>query len=252
MPYGGRCSSLGPSVLLECCGEGYIWSIPYGSLNYRFLVSSHRGLQSAVTWLLWTNHLCSPHRTLSCSTCRLNAGSLLHWRDPSSCPEGNGWMLLHILRFFLMVWYIYAHTHLTLMKKTFKITHAGTKCGDRPEREERELFLNLKDVTSVLLPHVFDVHYLRQGCDVTAGIYLSITKLLEKLQGEFDKTSRNCWQWANKQMIIFGGVPDSGTTFTFDLSNITDQGALIIKHSPHIVRNELLVGGLHSLSVFLV
>lgn len=53
-------------------------------------------------------------------------------------------------------------------------------------------------------------------------------------------------------MIIFGGVPDSGTTFTFDLSNITDQGALIIKHSPHIVRNELLVGGLHSLSVFLV
>lgn len=41
------------------------------------------------------------------------------------------------------------------MKKTFKIIHAGTKCGDRPEREERELFLNLKDVTSVLLPHVW-------------------------------------------------------------------------------------------------
>lgn len=27
----------GASVLAECCGEGYIWSIPYGSLNYCFL-----------------------------------------------------------------------------------------------------------------------------------------------------------------------------------------------------------------------
>lgn len=27
----------GASVLEECCGEGYIWSIPYGSLNYCFL-----------------------------------------------------------------------------------------------------------------------------------------------------------------------------------------------------------------------
>lgn len=34
-------------------------------------------------------------------------------------------------------------------------------------------------------------------------------------------------------------------SFTFDLSKITDQGH-------HIVRNELLDGGLHSLSTFLV
>lgn len=33
--------------------------------------------------------------------------------------------------------------------------------------------------------------------------------------------------------------------FTFDLSKITDQGTLVIKHSPHILRNELLDGGLH-------
>lgn len=139
-------------------------------------VSPHRGLQSAVTWLLWTNHLRSPQRTLSCSTCKLNAGCVLQWRDPSSCPEGNDWMLLHVLCLFLSVWYIYPHTHLTFMKKIL-IYHASAICGDRPGREERELFLNWKDATSALLPRVWgtflmpsDVHYPHQGQ----------TKLLDK------------------------------------------------------------------------
>lgn len=116
-------------------------------------VSSHRGLQSAVTWLRRTNHVCSPHRTLSCSTCSLNAGSVLHWRDPSSCPEGNDCMLLHILRFFLMVRHILAHAYVHTC--TFKITEAGTKGSDRPEREERELSQNLKDVSSALSRRVW-------------------------------------------------------------------------------------------------
>lgn len=117
-------------------------------------ISPHRGLQSAVTWLLWTNHLHSLHRTLSCSTCRLNAGCVLQWMDPSSCPEGNDWMLLHLLRLFLTIWYIYAHTQLTFMKKLL-VWHTLVQNVVTGQREKKGNFLNWKDVTSVPLPRVW-------------------------------------------------------------------------------------------------
>lgn len=74
-------------MLEECCGEGYIWSIPYGSLNYCFLtqgttVCSHMTAvsQSSVVTV------CTPAQV-----CSLNVGTVLHWRDLVLCLRALLW-----------------------------------------------------------------------------------------------------------------------------------------------------------------
>lgn len=46
----------------------------------------HRGRQSAVTWPLRPNRISVLHCRLSCSTCSLSVGSVLHWMESMLCP----------------------------------------------------------------------------------------------------------------------------------------------------------------------
>lgn len=46
----------------------------------------HRGRRSAVTWPLSANRISVLHRRLSCSTCSLSTGSVLHWRESMLRP----------------------------------------------------------------------------------------------------------------------------------------------------------------------
>lgn len=48
----------------------------------------HRGRQSAVTWSLRPNRIPVQHCMLSCSTCSLGAGTVLHWRESMLRPGG--------------------------------------------------------------------------------------------------------------------------------------------------------------------
>lgn len=72
-------------MLKECCGEGYIWSIPYGSLNYCGLtqgttVCSHMTVISQSCVLT----VCTPAQV-----CSLRVGTVLHWSDPVLCLLGS-------------------------------------------------------------------------------------------------------------------------------------------------------------------
>lgn len=65
-------------MLEECCGGGYSWSIPYGSLNYCFLTQGTTVCSHMTAISQW--------RVLAVRTpaqvCSLNVGTVLHWRDP--------------------------------------------------------------------------------------------------------------------------------------------------------------------------
>ena len=68
-------------MLEECCGEGYIWSIPYGSLNYCFLTQG----TSACSHMTAISQSCVLTVRTPAQVCSLNVGTVLHWRDPVLC-----------------------------------------------------------------------------------------------------------------------------------------------------------------------
>lgn len=71
-------TSVEPVCWRNAVVEGYIWSIPYGSLNYCFLTQGTTVCSHVTAVSQW--------RALTVRTpaqvCSLNVGTVLHWRDP--------------------------------------------------------------------------------------------------------------------------------------------------------------------------